>query len=274
MLEFIAENRVVIIYVATLTIMWTWEFVAPFFKNSRDKIRHDLRNLFIGTLNGVVLGAIFAGITNTFTTYISEHRIGLIFLFSPPWWLHCVLAFLALDCWIYNWHRLNHLVPFFWRFHRMHHSDNEMDATSASRFHIGEIAFSMILRLPIIALFGIPMSVIVIYDITLLVTTLFHHANIALPDNLDRLVRYVTPSPFMHKIHHSRYQPETDSNFSSVLSVWDRIFGSYREKENYREIQLGLDGFDGTEKQTLKGLLTTPFISSRSSEISDRRSPT
>jgi sterol desaturase/sphingolipid hydroxylase (fatty acid hydroxylase superfamily) len=141
----------------------------------------------------------------------------------------------------------------------MHHSDNAMDATSASRFHIGEIALSMILRLPIIALFGIPMFVIIIYDITLLVTTLFHHANIFLPDHLDRIVRYITPSPFMHKIHHSRYQPETDSNFSSVLSIWDRMFGSYREKQNHRDIQLGLDGFDGEEKQSVRGLFETPF---------------
>lgn len=260
MLDLVNANRVIIIYIVSLVIMWTWESIAPFFQTSRNKIRHDLRNLLIGTVNGVILGVIFAGITNSFTGYISDNRIGLIFLLSPSWWMHCVLAFLALDCWIYYWHRINHLVPFFWRFHRMHHSDNEMDATSASRFHIGEIAFSMILRLPIIALFGIPMFVIITYDITLLVCTLFHHANIAVPASLDNALRFITVTPFMHKVHHSRIKPETDSNFSSVLSIWDRIFGSYREKDNYRDIQLGLNGFDDDEKQSLKGLFVTPFI--------------
>lgn len=259
MLDFITNNRVVLVYVLTLAIMWTWESVVPFFQTSSNRIRHDVRNLVVGTFNGIVLGAVFASITNTFTGSISNNRIGLIFLLSPPWWMHCVLAFLFLDCWIYLWHRINHLVPFFWRFHRMHHSDNAMDATSASRFHPGEIAFSMILRLPIIALFGIPMFVIVIYDITLLVCTIFHHANIALPASLDKALRLITVTPFMHKVHHSRIQPETDSNFSSVLSVWDRMFGSYREKDNYRDIRLGLEGFDGEENQSLKGLLTTPF---------------
>ncbi len=97
----------------------------------------------------------------------------------------------------------------------MHHSDNAMDATSASRFHIGEITFSMILRLTII------------YDITLLVCTLFHHANIALPYSLDNALRFITVTPFMHKVHHSRVKPETDSNFSSVLSVWDSDLGLF-----------------------------------------------
>ena len=257
-----AVNRIIIIiYIVTLTAMWTWESFAPFFTNPTDKIRHALRNLFIGTMNGVVLGVIFAGITNGFAAYVSDYGIGLIVLFSPPWWLHCVLAFLSLDCWTYYWHRMNHLVPFFWRFHRMHHSDSAMDATSASRFHIGEIALSMTLRLSIIALFGIPMFVIIVYDITLLVTTLFHHANIALPAHVDRVLRYLTPSPFMHKIHHSRYQPETNSNYSSVLTIWDRIFGTYRDKTDHRDIQFGLDGFDGEERQSVKGLFVTPFVS-------------
>jgi sterol desaturase/sphingolipid hydroxylase (fatty acid hydroxylase superfamily) len=259
MISLLSANGVVILYVFTLAIMWTWESIAPFFQNPRDKVRHDLRNLFLGAVNAIVLGVVFAGITDGFTGYVSENRIGVIFLLAPAWWLHCVLAFLALDCWLYNWHRLNHCVPFFWRFHRMHHSDNAMDATSAARFHFGEIAISMVLRVPIIALFGVPMFIIVLYDIVLLVTTMFHHANIALPDKFDRVIRFVTPSPFMHKIHHSRFQPETDSNFSSVLSMWDRIFGTYREKDNYGSIEFGLKEFDAKDKQNLAGLFATPF---------------
>jgi len=92
-LDFLTANRIVIVYILTLDIMWTWESVAPYFQTSRNRIRHDLRNLVVGTFNGVVLGAIFASMTHNFTGYISDHRIGLIFLLSPPWWRHCMLAF-------------------------------------------------------------------------------------------------------------------------------------------------------------------------------------
>lgn len=259
MLEGLLQNRTVVLYALTLAIMWTWESVAPFFRNPANRLRHDLRNLAMGGMNGLVLGIVFAGVTTGLAGYVAVNKIGLLHLALLPVWIHYGLAFLLLDCWIYTWHRLNHTVPFFWRFHRVHHSDNYMDATSAARFHIGEVSMSMILRLPVIALVGLPMPVIIVYDITLLICTLFHHANIALPPHIDRLVRYITVSPFMHKVHHSRIQPETDSNFSSVFSVWDRIFRSYRERENYAAIQLGLDSFDGEEKQTIPGLLKTPF---------------
>lgn len=260
MLEGLLQNRTVALYALTLATMWTWESIAPFFRNPENRLRHDLRNLALGGLNGLVLGIVFAGITTGVAAYVSENAIGLLNLISLPEWLRYAAAFVLLDCWIYTWHRLNHTVPLFWRFHRVHHSDNYMDATSAARFHIGEVSMSMILRLPVIALVGLPMSVIIVYDVTLLVCTLFHHANIALPPGIDRFVRYITVSPFMHKVHHSRIQPETDSNFSSVLSVWDRMFGSYQERENYADIRLGLEGFDGEERQTLPGLLKTPFV--------------
>jgi sterol desaturase/sphingolipid hydroxylase (fatty acid hydroxylase superfamily) len=261
MLEFASANIIVLVYVLTLAIMWTWESLAPFFQNPRDKIRHDLRNLIIGAVNAVLLGTVFASFTASAASYVSEYQIGFLFWLSSATWLHAVLAFLVVDCWTYTWHRINHLVSFLWRFHRVHHSDSAMDATTAARFHIGEITFSMMLRLLLVICFGIPLFVLVAYDITLLVTTMFHHANIALPAKIDRLICLVTPSPFMHKVHHSRYQPETDSNFSSVLSVWDRLFGTYREKENHRKIRLGLDGFDDEKNQTVKGLIATPFYS-------------
>jgi sterol desaturase/sphingolipid hydroxylase (fatty acid hydroxylase superfamily) len=264
-LELIGRNPQAVLYVLILVLMWTWESIAPFFRRSPQRVRHAVRNLIVALFNGIVLGAIFAGITGQVVEYAASQRIGLLHVFILPPALHAVAAFMMFDCWIYLWHRINHTVPFFWRFHRMHHSDNEMDTTSAARFHLGEILFSMILRLPVIAIIGVPMWVLLVYDTVLLTSTQFHHANVALSDRLDKALRLIVVSPFMHKVHHSRVKPETDSNFSSVLSVWDRIFGSYREKENYREIQLGLVGFDGTERQTLKGLFTTPFLSSRSS---------
>ena len=111
----------------------------------------------------------------------------------------------------------------------MHHSDPAMDVTTATRFHLGEITVSTIVRLGIIPLVGIPLRVIVVYELVLLVSTQFHHSNIALPSGIDRILRLVIVSPNMHRVHHSIKRVETDSNYSSVLSIWDRLFRSYRD---------------------------------------------
>ncbi len=208
----VRRNPQAILYVLILVLMWTWESIAPFFRSSAQRARHGVRNLVIALFNGIVLGTIFAGITGQVAEFSATQRIGLLHVFSLPSAVHAVAAFMMFDCWIYLWHRINHTVPFFWRFHRMHHSDNEMDTTSAARFHVGEIAFSMILRLPIIMLIGIPLWVLLVYDTALLASTQFHHANIALTAKLDRLLRFVVVSPFVHKVHHSRMQPETDNH--------------------------------------------------------------
>ena len=113
-----------------------------------------------------------------------------------------------------------------------------MDVTTATRFHLGEIAVSTIVRLGIIPLVGIPLRVIVVYELVLLLSTQFHHSNIALPSGIDRILRLVIVSPNMHRVHHSIKRVETDSNYSSVLSIWDRLFRSHRERPDYREISL------------------------------------
>jgi sterol desaturase/sphingolipid hydroxylase (fatty acid hydroxylase superfamily) len=174
-----------------------------------------------------------------------------------------VCAFLLVDIWTYWWHRVNHIIPFLWRFHRMHHSDPEMDVTTATRFHVGEIIFSSVIKLGLIPLIGIPIGVLILYDVVQLPIISFHHANIRLTQGLDKFMRYIIVTPFMHKVHHSRTKVETDSNFSSTFSVWDRLFRSYVEKHNYREIRFGLDGYDVEDRQSVKGLLSTPLYELR-----------
>jgi sterol desaturase/sphingolipid hydroxylase (fatty acid hydroxylase superfamily) len=172
---------------------------------------------------------------------------------------HTLGALLALDLWTYWWHRLNHRVPILWRFHRAHHSDPQVDVTTASRFHLGEILLSNCLRIPLILMVGIRLEEIVIYETLLLAVIQFHHANIGLPVALDRLLRCLIVTPAMHKVHHSRVSVETDSNYSSVSSIWDRLFRSFRLRPDPRTIQFGLDDFSNPEDQTLAGILKTPL---------------
>ena len=134
-----------------------------------------------------------------------------------------------------------------------------MDVTTASRFHIGEILFSNCLRIPLILLLGIHLWEIVLYETALLAVIQFHHANVGLRRRLDQLLRCFIVTPAMPKVHHSRWQPETDSNYSSLLSVWDRLFRSFRLRDDPRTIQFGLDEFAKPEDQTLPGFLITPL---------------
>jgi hypothetical protein len=166
---------------------------------------------------------------------------------------------LLLDAWMYAWHRANHALPFLWRFHRMHHSDPTVDVTTALRFHCGEIVLSSLLRLAVVPLLGLELWQVILYETMLLPVIAFHHSNVALPERWDRLLRLVIVSPNMHRVHHSDWQPETDSNFASIFSWWDRLGRSFRLRPDVRTLHYGLREFDGDRWQSLWGLLRTPL---------------
>jgi sterol desaturase/sphingolipid hydroxylase (fatty acid hydroxylase superfamily) len=245
---------------AGFLLFWSWESLAPYFPVRR-RLRHAARNLAVAGINAIAIAVIFSTATVAVSEWSSSKAVGLLHLLALPQPLHQVVAFLVLDVWTYCWHRANHRVPLLWRFHRMHHSDPCMDVSTATRFHIGEIAISSAVRLPVILAAGIPLGVIVLYDSTLLLATQFHHANLGLPATLDRLLRYAVVSPNMHKVHHSRERLETDSNYSSVLSLWDRLFGTYLQRDDYHAIHFGVKGLDEDRQQTVAGLLVTPIRS-------------
>ncbi len=244
---------------AGLLVFWSWESLAPFF-TFEGRVRHALRNLAIAALNILAVTMVFAGVTVAVSEYAAQSNIGLAYWASLGRVPGFVLALLALDFWTYWWHRANHSIPLLWRFHRMHHSDPAMDVTTATRFHAGELALSSTLRLGVILLAGAPLAAIVLYDFVLLLSTQFHHSNITLPNGMDRLLRLGLVSPNMHKIHHSDERAEMDSNFTSILSVWDRLFGTYYEKADCESIRFGVPGFMAGPFQTIGGLLGTPFV--------------
>ena len=134
-----------------------------------------------------------------------------------------------------------------------------MDVTTASRFHPGEIIISSVLRLPLICVLGIRLEQLALYDVLLFALVQFQHANISLGARADRVLNWFIVTPIMHKIHHSHWQPETDSNYSSLLSVWDHLFRSFRTTPDPARLSLGLDEFCDDRSQTLRGLLSTPM---------------
>jgi sterol desaturase/sphingolipid hydroxylase (fatty acid hydroxylase superfamily) len=153
---------------------------------------------------------------------------GLFNALALPLWVEVPLAVLILDFAIWAQHWMTHRVPLFWRFHRVHHADRDMDVTTAIRFHPVEIAASMGVKIGLVYLLGPTAVAVLVFEIILNGTALFNHANIALPPAAERVVRAVLVTPAMHRVHHSDRREEHDSNFGFALSVWDRLFGTYR----------------------------------------------
>lgn len=234
------------------------EGLFPLIPAPGSRLRHDGRNLFVGLLNALPLALGLGALTPAVALAVERAGWGLSQLAGLPVWVEAAMALVALDAWMYGWHVANHKLPLFWRFHRMHHSDNRMDASSAVRFHMGEVVLSVLLRLGVIALVGIRLEWVLLYELILLPVILLHHANLELPRPLEAVARWLFVTPDIHHVHHSRRRQETDSNYGSVFPWWDRIFRTFRI-QTPDNLEYGLEGWDAPERQSLWGLLTTPF---------------
>jgi sterol desaturase/sphingolipid hydroxylase (fatty acid hydroxylase superfamily) len=245
--------------IVLLALFWSWESWRPFFGRRDDRWKHAGRNLSIALLNTLILGVVFGGFTVTVAEWAQRNQYGLLHALGLATPIRFVLALIFLDAWMYVWHWANHAIPQLWRFHRMHHSDRSMDVTTATRFHLGEHVGSSLLRLGLIPVLGFELWDLVAYDTVVLAITHFHHADISI-GRLDRWLRWVIVTPFMHKVHHSDCQLETDSNYSTVLSIWDRLAGTFRMRSDVKTIVFGLDEFSRPSWQTCWGMWKTPFV--------------
>ncbi len=255
-----------IVAAVVLAALWIAEGIVPMFVGRAHRAAHTARHMALAAINAGVLALVFAGATLGVSAWAEGRGVGLLRLVAIPPWAHWALALVLIDLWQYFWHRLNHRVPLLWRFHAVHHSDAEMDASSGVRFHIGEIVLSGLARLAVLPAIGATVEHVALYELIVTPIVLFHHSNIRVPRRLDRVLRLVIVTPWMHWVHHSRLQPETDSNYSSGLSVWDRLFRTFRLRDDPRTIRLGLDGYDGERSRTLAGMLASPARKTPASE--------
>lgn len=179
------------------------------------------------------------------------------------WWsgLEIIAVVIILDLMIYIQHVVVHMIPFFWQFHIVHHSDLDLDVSSGLRFHPIEIMGSMLFKIGLVFALGPAPIAVVIFEAVLNGMAQFSHSNITLPEKLDRLLRFVIVTPDMHRIHHSVEKMETNSNFGFNLSIWDRFLGTYVQdaKREQPKIIIGVDQFRTSEEVSLKNLLLMPF---------------
>lgn len=184
---------------------------------------------------------------------------GLLHWAALPETAAFALGFILLDLSFYYWHRLNHQVAFFWRFHNVHHIDPDLDASTGFRFHFGEVALSAVFRVIQVAAIGPTLATLVIYELIFQVETYFHHSNLRLPIGLERVLNFLIVTPRMHGIHHSQYHDETDSNYSVVFSLWDRLHRTYRWAIPQDAITIGVPGYYEPEDNSLWRAFRLPF---------------
>lgn len=194
--------------------------------------------------------------------YAEQYSIGLFHRLQAPQAIAWIAGLLALDCLIYWQHRLLHRIPQLWRLHKVHHTDLDLDLSTGVRFHPLEILLSMLLKTGAILLLGVPATAVLVFEILLNGFSLFTHGNIALPAGLETGLRRVFVTPDMHRIHHSVNPAETNSNFSFNLSLWDRLFRSYRAAPELdpTTMPLGLGEYRNAKELGFRRLLKIPFI--------------
>lgn len=193
--------------------------------------------------------------------YAQKIGFGLFVWLDWPVWLEYVLAFALLDFVIWFQHVITHKIPLLWRLHKVHHSDHDLDASSALRFHPLEIIFSIFFKSAFVLLLGAPAFIVFVFEAAVNGGALFNHANFKLPLKLDKYIRWLIVTPDMHRIHHSVIRVETDSNYGFGLSIWDRIFGTYRDqpKDGHDGMVLGLSQYQDDKAVKLGWILTLPF---------------
>jgi len=186
--------------------------------------------------------------------------IGLFNQIGFSAWIEIIMAILILDFCIWLQHLLTHKIEFLWRIHRVHHSDTEMDISTAIRFHPIEIALSMALKIGLVYALGADPLSVLIFEILLNGSSIFNHANINIPNKFDKILRFLIVTPDMHRIHHSSDRLEHDTNFGFALSIWDHMFRTYkmRPERNHKEMEIGLNWQD-EKPDKLGWSLSLPF---------------
>lgn len=244
------------------------EGVAPRDPSPAMRVRRWPANVVLTAMNIVVLSTLPVGIVAA-ADWAQGARFGLLHMIEVSPWAAFAIGFLGRAFLSWGTHYLNHKVPFLWAIHRVHHADTRLDVSTTVRFHPLEFVFTTPLTLAGVVLLGAPPVAILIYEVMDAGVTVFSHANVRLPWWVDRPLRLFIVTPDVHRVHHSSHQPETDSNYGAVLTVWDRLLGTYRRKsaEDLATQETGLSETQDSRSRNLLWLLILPFIALKSRAV-------
>ena len=257
------------LFAALLFLQWKF----PLRRAHFSIFRRLLRNFVFSAPGFAFLRLALIPIPLAVSAWAAEHGFGLLHWVPLPGWLAGAVGFLLMDWAYYWWHYANHLVPFFWRFHNVHHTDLDLDLSTAARFHFGEIILSVPFRAAIVALFGVPFFALLVFELCFESASLFHHSNWRLPLALERALNHVIVTPRMHGIHHSIVQRETNSNWGTIFCWWDKLHRSLRRDIPQDAITIGVPAYRDERELTLAQLWTMPLKRPRDWQLPDGTVP-
>ncbi len=266
--EFALANETVIrlsFFSGIFALMAVWEVAAPRRARLHARARRWSANLGLVVFNTVLVRLTFPFAAVAFATLAAQRGWGLLNNIDLPDGLALVLAVVAMDFAIWLQHVMVHAVPVLWRLHQVHHADPDYDLTTGARFHPLEIILSMLIKFAVIAVIGAPAAAVLVFEVLLNATAMFNQGNVKLPAAADAGLRLLLVTPDMHRMHHSTDHAEANSNFGFNLSVWDRLFGTYRAATRLPQesMEIGVAGLGGDPRcVSLPGMLVIPFINS------------
>ncbi len=255
--------RTPLVVLAIFAILFLLERLFPLRKNTRALVGRLAVNLAVSALAFLVAALLVRPAALATLHWSHAKTFGVLHLMSLPWPFEFALSFLFMDLAFYYWHIANHRVPFFWRFHNVHHIDPDLDVSTGFRFHFGEVAMSAAFRVVQVSLIGLSVWAFAVYELVFQANTLFHHSNLRLPIRFERLLNKLLVTPRMHGIHHSQVQRENNSNYGVVFPWWDRLHRTLGLNIPQKEIAIGIAGYSQPDDNEVRNALLMPFRKQR-----------
>lgn len=262
--QFLTSNEGVVrlaAFAGLLTLFVVAEAIWPRRARALPRAARWATNGLMTVLNTVTLRVLVPVLAVGAAAYAQRVDIGVLNMVDLSPWAAVLIAVVLLDAAIYAQHVVFHHVPFLWRIHRVHHIDRDIDVTTALRFHPVEILLSMAIKIALVVALGAPPAAVILFEVVLNGMAMFNHANLKLPLGVDKVLRWLVVTPDMHRVHHSVRVSETNSNFGFNLSLWDRLFGTYRSEpaDGHTKMTIGLAEFQDDRPARLGFSLWLPF---------------
>jgi sterol desaturase/sphingolipid hydroxylase (fatty acid hydroxylase superfamily) len=268
-LDSVANSLLVAIVLVLLLLQWRF----PLRRQHCAVLRRLIRNYAFSIPGFIILRLAMLPIPFAIAVWAQSRRLGLLHWLQLPGWMAAVAAFFILDYAYWWWHWANHMISFFWRFHNVHHTDLDMDVTTAARFHFGEIFFSIAFLSIVVLASGVPPFIFVVFFVVFEAAVAFHHSNWRLPIKLERVLNLIIVTPRMHGIHHSIVHRETDSNWGTILCWWDKLHHTLRRDIPQDAITIGVAAYRDEHELTLGKLLVLPFGKQREWRLPNGEEP-
>ena len=236
-----------------------FELIVPYRPSTVSKVKRWAINLGMTAMNSILLTVIFSGAIISVAAYAEAEKAGVLNVADMPQWFRVLATLAFMDLMLYIWHLLNHEMPLLWRFHRVHHSDLNMDVSTASRFHIGELMISAVIKIGLVYFIGADLLGLIIFESAVVLAAQFHHSSLTVPGWFEKVFWVLFVPPSMHRIHHSVIINERDTNYGTIFSLWDRILGTMRSDVDQDNIKIGIGAYPLEDKLNFHHLVIMPF---------------